>query len=113
MELAVILLFALFLIVIPGIAALPRIIAWIRAGGPGGAPAWTMGRFWLDVAVLLGVVAFVVWLMAFDGLFILEDAHWVWWAGPAAIFTVYVIARAMMPPADRGAGEAGRRDNAR
>jgi hypothetical protein len=103
MELAVIALFALFLIVIPGIAAMPRIISWVQTGGPGGAPAWTMARFWMDVAILIAIVAFLVWLTAFDGLFILEDAHWVWWAAPAAIVTMYVLARAMMPAANQEA----------
>jgi hypothetical protein len=97
MELAIIALFALFLIVIPGIAAMPRIISWVQTGGPGGAPAWKMARFWMDVAILIGIVAFLVWLTVFDGLFILEDAHWVWWAAPAAIVTVYVLVRTMMP----------------
>ncbi len=105
MELAIILLFALFIIVIPGVAAMPGIIKWVQAGGPGGAPAWKMVRFWLDLAVLVGVVAFGVWLIAFDGLFILEDAPWVWWAA-AATLTVYVLARMIMPAADRGVDEA-------
>ena len=84
---------------------MPGLIKWVKAGGPGGAPAWTMARFWVDVAMILGVVAFGVWLVAFDGLFILEDAPWVWWAA-AALLTVYVLARVLMPAADRGAGEA-------
>ena len=106
MELAVIALFALFLIVIPGIAAMPRIISWVQTGGPGGAPAWTMARFWMDVVVLVAAIAFLVWLMAFDGLFILEDAHWAWWAAPAAILTVYVLVRAMMPGANQVEAES-------
>jgi hypothetical protein len=51
-------------------------------------------------------VAFLVWLTAFDGLFILEDAHWVWWAAPAAIVTVYVVARTMMSPANQVEAES-------